>query len=67
MKNLPGAKIVVELGSSLGWRDIVGPQSLLLTLNDFGISAPGQKALEYLGFTGKNIARKVMDFFFMKE
>lgn len=61
--NLPGQKIVVEAGSSLGWSDLVGPHSLFVTLNTFGGSAPKDKILGYFGFHENNIVEKVVKYY----
>ena len=51
-------KLVVEMGSNIGWRDYVGPKGDTLTMNSFGDSGNGQELAEKLGFTPKNIANK---------
>lgn len=51
-------KLVVEMGSNIGWRDYVGPKGDTLTINSFGDSGNGQELAEKLGFTSKNIANK---------
>ena len=52
-------KISIEAGSKLGWREIVGDQGFILSIDDFGISAPGDVVLAKFGFTVENICKIV--------
>ncbi|MBL8024490.1 MAG: transketolase [Elusimicrobia bacterium] len=45
------ARVIVEAGVSFGWHRYAGPEGELVTLDRFGASAPGEIALEKLGFT----------------
>lgn len=51
-------KLVVEMGSGIGWREYVGPKGETLTISHFGESGNGQELAEKLGFTPENIASK---------
>lgn len=51
-------KLVVEMGSEIGWREYVGPKGETLTISHFGESGNGQELAEKLGFTPENIASK---------
>ena len=44
-------KIAIEAGATLGWRTIVGDKGAIIGLDRFGASAPGNIAMEQLGFT----------------
>jgi transketolase len=55
------ARVAVEAAASLGWHKYVGPQGALVTLDRFGASAPGEVALENLGFTAENVAAKALE------
>ncbi len=53
----PGVpRVVVEAGVPQGWEGIAGPTGRILGLDRFGGSAPGEVAMEQLGFTPDNIA-----------
>jgi len=54
------ARVAVEAAASLGWHKYVGPRGALVTLDRFGASAPGEVALQNLGFTPDNIAQKAL-------
>ncbi|MBF0193884.1 MAG: transketolase [Magnetococcales bacterium] len=52
------ARLGVEAGSSLGWHRWVGDRGSLITIDRFGMSAPGGKAMEELGFNVENVVAK---------
>ncbi len=54
------ARVAVEAGASLGWHKYVGPRGALVTLDRFGASAPGEIALEKLGFNAGNVVDKAL-------
>jgi transketolase len=54
------ARVAVEAAVSLGWHKYVGLRGGLVTLDRFGASAPGEVALEKLGFNVENVARTVL-------
>jgi len=45
------ARVVVEAGSSFGWRDISGPTGEVVAIDQFGLSAPADDALAARGIT----------------
>src|SRR6201987_270099 len=51
-------KLAVEDGSPLGWWKYVGRHGDVIGLERFGASSPGKKALEELGFSSSNIAKR---------
>ena len=53
-------RISVEAGSPLGWRDFVGDKGLIIGIESFGASAPGEIVLEKMGFSVDNIVEKVV-------
>ena len=61
-KVLPsGAKyVVVEAGLPWAWYRIVPNDSLVLGVEDFGVSAPDKVIAEKLGFTGPQVAAKIL-------
>lgn len=54
-------RLAIEMGSSFGWHRYVGMDGGLLTLDRFGESGPGDKVVEYLGFTVENIVKKYLE------
>jgi transketolase len=55
-----GAKVVaVEAGSMCGWERVVGSQALLLGIETFGASAPGEVLAQKFGFTPKAVAERI--------
>jgi transketolase len=45
------ARVSVEAGSPLGWRDLVGDAGRIVSINHYGASAAGAKLFEEFGFT----------------
>ncbi len=52
------ARVSVEAGSPLGWRDIVGDAGQIVGIDHFGESAQGDSLLQKYGFTAENVAAK---------
>ena len=55
-------KLVVEAGVSLGWKDLLGENTLVIGIDEFGKSAPGNVLMEYFGFSVENIVNSVENF-----
>ena len=53
-------KVVLEAGVRFGWGDIVGPDALFITQDEYGHSAPYKVLSEKLGFTDEQVAAKVL-------
>jgi transketolase len=51
-------RLAVEAGVSLGWARYVGDAGDTITIDQFGASAPGEKAMEEFGFTTENVLTK---------
>jgi transketolase len=51
--------LVVEAGSSLGWRSYIGPQIDVIGVDTFGASAPGKIVMRQYGFNVKNVCQRV--------
>jgi transketolase len=57
------ARVAVEAGTTLGWRQYVGAEGVVVGHDDFGVSAPIKDLLKHFGFTVDNViakAREVM-------
>ena len=57
------ARIAVEAGTSLGWKEYVGGEGVVIARTDFGASAPVKDLLKEFGFTVERVvseARKLI-------
>jgi transketolase len=52
--------VVIEAGRLQGWERVVGRKALLIGLDRFGASAPLKILAEKLGFTGSQIADRIL-------
>lgn len=52
------ARVSVEAGIALGWREIVGQGGQIVSIEEFGASAPGTYLFEQHGFTADNVAAR---------
>ena len=52
------ARVAVEAGSGLGWREYLGSEGRVIALYDFGASAPVKDLLRHFGFTAERVARE---------
>ncbi|WP_297082020.1 transketolase [uncultured Demequina sp.] len=50
------ARVSIEAGSALGWREVVGDAGRSVSIDHFGESADGALLLAKYGFTGDNVA-----------
>lgn len=53
-------RVAIEAASSFGWDRFIGDVGAILSVDTFGISAPGSELLEKFGFTKENVARVVL-------
>jgi transketolase len=49
------ARVSVEAGAPLGWHRWVGDEGVVIGLERFGASAPGEEVLQHLGFTAEHV------------
>ncbi|MCF6410752.1 transketolase [Pseudalkalibacillus salsuginis] len=49
------ARLGIEMGASLGWSKYIGDHGAVLTIDQFGASAPGEKLIDEYGFTVVNV------------
>lgn len=55
----PGtARVAVEAGPAKGWREYVGDTGEIVSVDDFGESAPGPRLLEKFKLTADNVAAR---------
>ena len=50
------ARVTVEAASPLGWYRWAGDEGVVIGLERFGASAPGEEVLQHLGFTPEHVA-----------
>lgn len=55
------ARVSVEAGSPLGWREIVGDAGRIVGIDHFGESASGSLLMKKYGFTAENVAAKAKE------
>jgi transketolase len=51
-------RVAIEAGSPMGWHKYVGDSGIVIGLDRFGASAPGEDALNKLGFNVDNIVTR---------
>jgi len=63
----PGGKtVVIEAGTTSGWRDVVNgteETTLVIGMDGFGASAPANHLAEHFGFTPEKVAARVRAYF----
>jgi transketolase len=52
------ARVAVEAGTGLGWREYVGEQGRVVARWDFGASAPVKQLLQHFGFTVERVVEE---------
>jgi transketolase len=50
------ARVAIEAASPLGWHRWAGDEGVVIGLERFGASAPGEEVLKHLGFTPEHVA-----------
>ncbi|WP_375422982.1 transketolase [uncultured Friedmanniella sp.] len=55
------ARVSIEAGVSLGWRDLVGDAGRIISINHYGASASGPKLFEEFGFTPATVVAAVKE------
>jgi transketolase len=53
------ARVVIEAGATLGWERFAGANGIIMGVDDFGASAPGEVLMEKYGFTVENVVKNV--------
>ncbi len=54
--------MVLEAGVRFGWGDVVGPEALFITQDEYGHSAPFQVLMQELGWNDEAIAQRVLEY-----
>jgi len=53
-------RVAIEVGVSDGWYRFVGLEGLVIGLDRFGESAPGPELFKLFGFTGEQVAERIL-------
>ena len=53
------ARIVIEAGASTGWEKYAGANGVIIGLDAFGVSAPGDAAFKHFNFTVEHVIERV--------
>jgi transketolase len=56
-------RLAVEAGLSMGWERYLGPKGQMVSVEDFGRSAPAAVLFKELGFTPESVAARVLGLF----
>lgn len=56
-----GARLAIEAGSSLGWREWVGDRGGVIAVDKFGASAPAGEIFKRYGFSVENVAARAKE------
>ena len=59
--------LIIEAASSFGWDRFVGETGAILSVDKFGVSAPGKTVFQEYGFTVENIENIVSELISLKE
>jgi len=51
-------RLVLEMGSKLGWREYAGAFGKIMSIDEFGCSGPGDQVIEKFGFTVDNVVKQ---------
>ncbi|NMC62650.1 MAG: transketolase [SAR324 cluster bacterium] len=55
-------RVCVEAGVTTGWEAVVGSSALIIGLNHFGASAPGEILAEKFGFSPESVAERIEEY-----
>jgi len=53
-------RVAIEMGSTFGWERYVGLDGIVMGIDKFGASGPGEKIIEEYGFTVNNVVEKYL-------
>ncbi len=54
-------RVVLEAGVGQGWYQFVGSDDLILSMEEYGRSAPGEEVGKYFGFDADQVCRSILD------
>ncbi len=50
--------LAIEAGVGVCWDKLIGKKGMKITMDSFGVSAPGEQALKHFGFTVSNVVKQ---------
>ena len=53
-------RIIIEAASGFGWEKYAGNQGVIISIDKFGASAPGEVVMKKYGFTVENIVKQIL-------
>jgi len=56
-------RVCIEMGSPLGWERYAGSDGLIIALDHFGASAPGNVLMEKYGFTKDQVVNRIREWY----
>jgi transketolase len=55
------ARVSIEAGIPMGWRDVVGDDGRIVAIDHYGASAPGAFLLKEFGFTAETVVAAALE------
>ena len=52
-------RVAIEAGCRLGWERFVGEDSVIISMNSFGASAPAAQLFQHFGLTSEAVVQAV--------
>ncbi len=65
-KNLK-KRVTVEAGSTYGWERWAGDEGIMIGIDHFGASAPGDQVMKHFGFTSEHVTSAALELLGRKE
>ena len=56
------ARVSLEAATSFGWERWTGTDGLMIGIDQYGVSAPAEKTLDYFGFTAPKVVKKIVEY-----
>ena len=53
-------RVTVEAGATMGWEKFAGDEGVVIGIDHYGASAPGDTIMKEFGFTSENVAAKAL-------
>ncbi|MBN1465162.1 transketolase [candidate division KSB1 bacterium] len=57
------ARLSIEAGVTLGWREWIGDAGIAMGIDQFGVSGPYKKVFPHFGFSAENVVARVKSMF----
>ena len=53
-------RVTIEAGATMGWREWAGDEGIVIGIDRFGGSAPGERVMQELGFTTEHVTQAAL-------